>query len=68
MPVDRATFDADQALEATALTNYITAVDDFIGLQQVLDLAAEDAVVQAGLTAIATAQSHIPPPPPKPGA
>jgi hypothetical protein len=67
MPVDRATFDADQLAEATALTAYITAVNAFIDLQQVLDLAAEDAVVQAGLTAIAEAQAHIPPPP-KPGA
>jgi D-arabinose 1-dehydrogenase-like Zn-dependent alcohol dehydrogenase len=81
MPVDRATFDADLAAEDAAqtaqqqlVTTYIADVTAFIGLQPVLDLAAEDATVQAGLAAVNTSGAAVaagiaalPPPPPKPG-
>ena len=63
MPVNRDQFDADLTAEQTALTNYIAAVNAFIALPPVIDLANEDATVQAGLAAIQTAMAQIPPPP-----
>jgi hypothetical protein len=66
MPVSRDQFDADLAAQQTALTNYITAVNAFIALPPVVDLAAEDATVQQGLSDIAAAAANIPPPPPTP--
>ena len=78
--VSREQFDADLATERAAQTDYIAvdtdyiaAVDAFIALPPVMDLAAEDATVQAGLTDIATAKAavvaakaRIPAPPPPP--
>ena len=66
MPVSRDQFDADLAAERAATTDYIAAVDAFIQLPPVIDLAAEDATVQQGLTDIAAAKSRIPAPPPPP--
>jgi hypothetical protein len=67
MPVSRDQFDADLAAQQAATTDYIAAVDAFIALPPVIDLANEDATVQAALTAIADAKSRIPvPPTPKP--
>lgn len=66
MPVDRATFDADLAAYNTAVSGLIAAIEAFLGLQPVLDLAAEDATVQAGLAAVAAEIAKIPPPPPPP--
>jgi len=63
MPVSRDQFDADLAAERAATTDYIAAVDAFIQLPPVIDLAAEDATVQQGLTDIAAAKSRIPTPP-----
>ena len=62
MPISRETFDADLAAFTTATTDYIAAVDAFIGLQQVIDLAAEDAQVQTALTAVNEAKARIPSP------
>jgi hypothetical protein len=65
-PVSREQFDADLAAERAAQTDYIAAdtdyiaaVDAFIALPPVIDLAAEDATVQAGLTDIATAKAAV---------
>ncbi len=66
MPTSREQFDADLAAFTTATTDYIAAVDAFIGLQQVLDLAAEDAQVQTALTAVNEAKARIPAPNPNP--
>jgi hypothetical protein len=66
MPVSREQFDADLQAFTAGTTDYIAAVDAFIGLQQVLDLAAEDAEVQAALTAVNEAKSRIPTPKPNP--
>ena len=80
MPVSRDQFDQDLAAEREAQntyiaadTDYIAAVDAFIALPPVIDLAAEDATVQEGLTNIATAKaavdaakSRIPAPKPNP--
>ncbi len=66
MPTSREQFDADLATFTTATTDYIGAVDTFIGLQQVLDLAAEDAQVQTALTAVNEAKARIPAPNPNP--
>lgn len=77
MPVSKDQFDADLAAEQAAQANlitaqgtYISAVNAFIALPPVVDLAAEDATVNAGLqsvndaaTALAAAQAQIPPPP-----
>ncbi len=77
MPVSREQFDADLAAQQqaqadyiTADTDYIAAVDAFIALPPVIDLAAEDATVQAALTnvnsakdAVIAAKSRIPTPP-----
>lgn len=69
MPTSRDQFDADLAALTTATTDYIAAVDAFIAMPPVIDLANEDATVQSGLTAIAAARGRIPgapPPPPTP--
>jgi len=66
MPVSREQFDADLAAQQTATVDYIAAVDAFIALPPVIDLANEDATVQAALTAIAEAKSRIPTPTPNP--
>ncbi len=66
MPTSREQFDADLSAFTTATTDYIAAVDAFIGLQQVLDLAAEDAQVQTALTAVNEAKARIPEPNPNP--
>jgi hypothetical protein len=63
MPVSRDQFDADLAAMLTEQANYITAVNAFIALPPVIDLANEDATVQAGLAAIQAAEAQIPPPP-----
>ncbi len=60
MPTSRDQFDADLAAEQAAVVDYIAAVDAFIALPPVIDLANEDATVQAALTAIAEAKSRIP--------
>lgn len=76
-PVSRDQFDTDLAAAQAATndlvaadTDYIAAVDAFIALPPVVDLAAEDATVQAGLATLATAKqavvdakSRIPTPP-----
>ncbi len=66
MPTSREQFDADLSAFTIATTDYIAAVDAFIGLQPVLDLAAEDATVQAALTAVNEAKARIPAPQPNP--
>lgn len=66
MPVSQAQFDQDLASMVDALNNYIAAVDAFIALPPVIDLANEDASVQTALQNIQTAQGQIPPPQPKP--
>ncbi len=66
MPVSREQFDSDLAAQQAATTDYIAAVDAFIALPPVIDLAAEDATVQAALTQIAEARSRIPAPKPNP--
>ncbi len=63
MAVPREQFDADLAATLAAVTDYIAAVDAFIALPPVIDLANEDATVQAALTQIAEAKSRIPTPP-----
>ncbi len=63
MPTSREAFDADLAAALAAVTDYIAAVDAFIALPPVIDLANEDATVQAALTQIAEAKSRIPVPP-----
>jgi hypothetical protein len=67
MPVDKTQFDADLNALVTGQTDYIAAVDAFIALPQVVDLAAEDDQVKAALQAVADAKGRIPPPPPPPG-
>ncbi len=52
MPVSQSQFDADLAAYNTAVTNYIAAVDAFIALPPVIDLAA-----------VAAALALIPQPP-----
>ncbi len=64
MPVSREQFDADLAAEQAATTDYIAAVDAFIALPPVIDLANEDATVQTALQAIADAKARIPQPQP----
>lgn len=63
MPVSRDQFDADLATEQANLQTYIAAVNAFIALPPVIDLASEDASVQSAIQAIQTAQAQIPPPP-----
>lgn len=62
MPVSREQFDADLAAERQAVTDYIAAVDAFIALPPVIDLAQEDATVQSALTDINAAKGRIPTP------
>ena len=64
--VSRDQFDADLQAFTTATTEYIAAVDAFIALPPVIDLANEDATVQAALTAVNEAKSRIPTPTPNP--
>lgn len=66
MPVSREQFDADLAATMAAVTDYIAAVDAFIALPPVIDLAAEDESVNTALTAINEAKGRIPVPPPGP--
>ncbi len=63
MPIGKDQFDADLQALVSANTDYIAAVDAFIALPPVIDLANEDASVQAALTAINEARSRIPTPP-----
>ena len=60
MPVSKEQFDADQAAELAATTDYIAAVDAFFAIQAVIDLTAEDDAVKAGAQAIADAKARIP--------
>ena len=60
MPVSREQFDADLAASIAATNDYIAAVDAFIGLQQVIDLAAEDEQVNTALAAVNAAKDRIP--------
>ena len=69
MPVTREEFDAHLAAQQAAQSDliaadntYIAAVDAFIALPPVIDLANEDASVQAALTAVNEAKSRIPTP------
>ena len=62
MPVSRETFDADLEAERQATADYIVAVDNFIGSQAVIDLAAEDATVNSLLQAVNDAKGRIPVP------
>jgi len=66
MPVDKATFDADLAAAVSAVNDYIAAVDAFIALPPVVDLAAEDASVNTALANVNAAKGRIPVPPPGP--
>lgn len=68
MPVSKDQFDADLAAHIQGDNDYIAAVDAFITLPQIIDLAAEDQIVNDGLAAINAAKSRVPPPPPKPAA
>ncbi len=61
--VSREQFDADLALHIEGDNAYITAVDNFITLPQIIDLAAEDDIVNQGLAAINAAKGRVPPPP-----
>ena len=63
MPISREQFDQDLQAHIDGDNQYITAVDNFIGLQQIIDLAAEDAIVNQGLQAINDAKNRIPTPP-----
>ena len=62
MPVSREQFDADLAAATAAVNDYITAVDAFIALPPVIDLANEDESVQTALSNIAAAKDRIPHP------
>ena len=66
MLVSKEQFDADLAAHIDGDNQYIAAVDAFIALPPVIDLAAEDASVQAALTNVNEAKGRIPPPPPAP--
>ena len=66
MPTSREQFDQDLAAFTSATTDYIAAVDAFIALPPVIDLANEDATVQAALTAVNEAKARIPSPQSKP--
>jgi hypothetical protein len=65
-PTSRDQFDADLAAFTAGTTDYIAAVDAFIALPPVIDLAAEDATVQTALTAVQEAKARIPTPNPNP--
>lgn len=66
MPVSREQFDADLAAQVAATNDYIAAVDAFIALPPVIDLAAEDDTVKAALEAVNAARARVPNPPPQP--
>ena len=80
MPVSREEFDAHLAAQQAAQADlieadngYIATVDAFIALPPIIDLAAEDDTVNAGLqnlsaakTAVDEARSRIPTPSPNP--
>ena len=66
MPVSKEQFDADLAAHIQGDNAYIAAVDAFLALPQIVDLAAEDTIVNDGLAAIAAAKDRVPPPPPPP--
>lgn len=66
MPVSRDQFDADLASYNSAVTDYIAAVDAFIALPPVVDLAAEDDSVKAAMDAVNAAKGRIPGAPPPP--
>ena len=66
MTVSKEQFDADQAAELQATTDYIAAVDAFIALPPVIDLTAEDDAVKAAAANIAAARGRIPGAPPPP--
>lgn len=59
-PVSREQFNADLASEQSAVTDYIGAVDAFIALPPVVDMAQEDESVKAALQAITDAKGRIP--------
>ncbi len=60
MPVSKEQFDADLSAFTTGVTDYIAAVDAFIALPPVVDLAAEDESVNAALQAVNDAKGRIP--------
>lgn len=62
MPVSKEQFDADLAATLAAVTDYIAAVDAFIALPPVVDLAAEDESVRTALQAVNDAKSRLPQP------
>jgi len=66
MPVNREQFDADLADQIAKVNDYITAVDAFIALPQVIDLQNEDDQVKTAAQAVADARGRIPNPPPQP--
>jgi hypothetical protein len=62
MPVGQSQFDADLSAFTSGVTDYIAAVDAFIALPPVVDLANEDATVNAALQAVNDAKGRIPTP------
>lgn len=60
MPVGKDQFDADLSAFTQGVTDYIAAVDAFIALPPVVDLAAEDDSVKTALDAVNAAKSRIP--------
>ncbi len=66
MPIDKSQFDQDLADFKTALEAYIAAVNAFIALPPVVDLASEDDTVKAALAEVQAAAGNLPPPPPGP--
>jgi hypothetical protein len=62
MPISKEQFDADLAGFTSGVTDYIAAVDAFIALPPVIDLAAEDDSVKAALDAVTAAKGRIPTP------
>ena len=66
MPVSRADFDAHLAAQQAAIadlisadTDYIAAVDAFIALPPVIDLAQEDETVQTAITNVQNAKAAV---------
>ncbi len=64
MLVSKEQFDADLAAHIDGDNQYIAAVDAFIALPPIIDLASEDDTVKAGLDAINAAKGRVPAPPP----
>lgn len=60
MPVGKEQFDQDLTAFTSGVTDYIAAVDAFIALPPVVDLAAEDDSVKAALEAVNAAKGRIP--------